>query len=547
MVRRFANRQQMIDAVRGRWRRWLRQCGLSTLAVGMLVLVLRPLRLDVGLLNVALLLLLISVACAAAWGWVAGIYTSVVSNLAFNYFFVPPLYRFTVQQPDNALALGVFLVVAAITAGLLAQRRQSAREAERRARDTQTLLALSRTTRDQPIEQIPATICAWVVRDFPLQACTLYELNGDELTPVAHAGTGATELSRAAASVGLQAAASASSIGLGYRAAQIRRRPLQASLESGLLFLPIGVENRVVGVMRLRTTGQPLSAEHEALVEAFGDEAAAALHRGRLAQSASRAAEFEQSDRLKSALLSSVSHDLRTPLTSIKAAVANLLAPDVTWSDAAQHEFLDAIDRETDRLTRLVSDLLDLSRIEAGALKLDLDWNDLDELVRNAVYRAEQAAPGRQIRVQIDGELPLLRFDYVQIDRVLANLLDNALKYATADTPIDVIARAVPTGYQVSVRDRGPGIPPSERRRVFEPFYRAERRGTTGGSGLGLAICKGIIDAHAGRIWVEEDGGTAVRFVLPSETKRSPTRPPTGLQATGGVAGAASAAPVAGS
>src|SRR5205823_9659167 len=130
------------------------------------------------------LLLLVSVGSAAAWGWVAGIYTSVLSNLAFNYFFVPPLYRFTVQQPENVLALVAFLVVAAITAGLLAQRRRSAREAERRARDTQMLLGLSRTTRDQPIEEIPRTICAWIVERFHVAACTLYELRPDEQEPL---------------------------------------------------------------------------------------------------------------------------------------------------------------------------------------------------------------------------------------------------------------------------------------------------------------------------------------------------------------------------
>jgi two-component system sensor histidine kinase KdpD len=542
---RYRERQSLRRTVQESWPRWLAGGAASTIAVALAVALLQPLRTDLGLINVALLLLLLSVVSAAAWGWVVGLFTSVLSNLAFNWFFVPPLHEFSVEQPANALALGLFLLVAAITAALLARSRLSAHEASRRATETQMLLALSRTVRALPLERVPASICERVVQEFPVRACSLYRLAGDQFEPVAHTGNLAERLSRAEQSVALQAVRSGRPAGLDYKRhghlrrhrrssgsgssdAEARPFPSQSSVralvaplrrgadETGRLFLPLGVEGTPVGVMRIGVAGRPLSDAQEELLEAFADETAAALQRASLAQSARTAAVLKESDRLKSALLSSVSHDLRTPLTGIKTSVANLMAPEVQWTDAARQEFLVAIDRETDRLTRLVTNLLDLSRIEAGALRLDRDWNDLDELLRNAADRVEQTAPERTVRLQIDDPLPLLHFDYVQIDRVVANLLDNAIKYSPPGTPVDLTARIDGDTIRIGVRDWGAGIPAGERQRVFDPFYRAERRQTSaGGSGLGLAICRGIVDAHGGRIWIDGEPGTLVSFTLP--------------------------------
>ncbi|HTE83147.1 MAG TPA: ATP-binding protein [Dehalococcoidia bacterium] len=500
-----------------RLRQWPAGCTAGTLALALTVLILRPLRLDLGLTNIALLLLLLTVMTAAAWGWIAGIYMSIASNIAFNFFFVPPLYRFTVQQPDNALALALFLLVAAITASLLARARRSALEAERRASDTRTLLALSRATRDRPLEELPASICDWIIRDFGVRACALYRLEGEELIPVASAGESVPSLNRGDRTVALQAAQSGRPTGLGYRLSRIGRRGADP-MARGLLYLPLGVEGTPVGVLRIHTRGAPLSDDRERLLEAFADEAAAAIQRGSLAASAQTAALLQETDRLRSSLLSSVSHDLRTPLTSIKTSVANLMSREVKWSDTAREEFLSAIDHEADRLTRLVTNLLDLSRIEAGVLRLDLDWNDLDELLRNAIYRTEQSMPDRPIRLELDAVLPLLRFDYVQVDRVVANLLDNAVKYSPPASPIDVRVRIEPERVTIGIHDRGSGIPARDRARVFDAFYRSERRDrSTGGSGLGLAICRGVVEAHGGKIWAASGDGAALLFTLPRE------------------------------
>ncbi|HEY8837544.1 MAG TPA: ATP-binding protein [Dehalococcoidia bacterium] len=547
--------------LRAGWRRWVLGCTASTLMVAITVALLRPFRSDLGLLNVALLLLLLSVVGAASGGWVIGLYTSVLSNLAFNFFFVPPLYRLGVQSPDNALALGVFLLVTAITAALLAQRRdsatearlraaeaqrllalseQNALEAERRARETETLLELSRTIANQPLEGIPAAISEAIVRDFPVSACTLYRLEGGELVPLAHAGEGDRVLSRSETSVALQAVAAGGPIGVsapaptdasGSRVGAPRRQ-----VRSDQFLLSLKVENVAVGVLRIRTAGTPLTGDQGRLLEAFCANAAASLRRASLTAAAQSAAVLAESNRLKSALLASVSHDLRTPLTAIKASVANLMASDVEWSEAARQEFLGAIDGETDRLSRLVGDLLDVSRIEAGALRLDLDWNDLGELLSRAVYRFEQMAPERAVNLVVAEPLPVLRFDYVQVDRVVANLLDNADKYSPPGTPVELRARVENDRVSVSVRDQGSGVPREDRRRVFEPFYRSQQRSTSaGGTGLGLAISRGIVTAHGGHIRVDGDHGAVFTFTLPRDTagervtftKPSPAAEPT--------------------
>ena len=473
---------------------------------------------SLGLTNVALILLLLSVACSAAGGWVVGLYTALISNLAFNFFFLPPVYRLNVEQPNDVLALVLFLVVAAITASLLGRSRQSAREARRRASDTQNLLALGRATRDQPPERVPALICERIVHDFSSRACAVYRLQHEHLDEVAQAGDAMPDLTEDEQTVAILLMAGDEGADAAPRGP---RRTSTLRLEpAGMteLLVPLAVETAPIGLLRVRRAAGPFSREEEELLGAFGDEAAIALHRATLAESARAAAAFEESDRLKSALLSSVSHDLRTPLTAIKASVANLMASEVQWSDAARQEFLGAIDRETDRLTRLVTNLLDLSRIEAGALRLDLDWNDLDELLRSAIYRVENAAPDRTLSLELAEALPLLRFDYVQIDRVLANLLDNALKYSPSHSTITVRAGVEGDHAVVSVRDQGYGIPDSKRQRIFEAFYRAERQDrSVSGSGLGLAICRGIVEAHGGTIWAGNDGGAVVSFCLPYE------------------------------
>jgi two-component system sensor histidine kinase KdpD len=217
-------------------------------------------------------------------------------------------------------------------------------------------------------------------------------------------------------------------------------------------------------------------------------------------------------------LLSSVSHDLRTPLAVIKGAVTNLLDETVKWDSEARAELLGAINQETDRLNRLVGNLLNMSRIEAGTIQPHRIWHDISELISDVINRMQPMLPEHHLAADILSELPPVQLDYTLIEQVLTNLLENAGKYTPAGTPITITASREGDQLRVTVQDRGPGIPEGMDKRIFEKFVRStEPERHADGTGLGLAICKGIIEAHGGRIWVESapSGGAAFRFTLP--------------------------------
>jgi K+-sensing histidine kinase KdpD len=234
------------------------------------------------------------------------------------------------------------------------------------------------------------------------------------------------------------------------------------------------------------------------------------------AEEAAREAEvLRRTEQLHAALLSSVSHDLRTPLTSIKAAVTSLLDERVDWRRADRLMLLRTIDEETDRLTRFVARLLDLSRIEAGMLQPLRDWHDVEEILAGVVERLDPR--GDRVRLTVPDALPLARVDYVMVEQIVANLLDNALKYSPADDPVDVTAGAPNGQLRIEVTDRGPGIPPSEAARIFDKFYRAAPGAGAPGTGLGLAIARGLAQAHGGDVTCapRPDGGSIFAVCLP--------------------------------
>jgi K+-sensing histidine kinase KdpD len=240
--------------------------------------------------------------------------------------------------------------------------------------------------------------------------------------------------------------------------------------------------------------------------------------RAELAEDARRASLRAETEQLRNALLSSVSHDLRTPLAVVTGATSALLEERAPKDEVSRRMLLETAHREALRLNRLVSNLLDMTRLDAGALKVKRELQPLEEIIGAALHRMEDRLRGREIGTNIPDDLPLVAFDPVLVEQVLINLLENATKYTPAGSPIDVSAVARDGEVQTEVADRGPGIAAGEVERVFEKFYRAhEREG--GGVGLGLTICRGIISAHGGRIWVAEraGGGASFRFTLPLE------------------------------
>jgi two-component system sensor histidine kinase KdpD len=275
----------------------------------------------------------------------------------------------------------------------------------------------------------------------------------------------------------------------------------------------------VIGVLEVvgPRHGRSFDDEDERLLTGFVDQAALALERVRLFDEEARSAVLARSDELKSSLLAAVSHDLRTPLATIKASATSLLDPGIAWTDEARAEFLHAIDEETDRLALLVDNLLDLSKIEGGVLRSERAWYDVAELVADVAGRLAATVAAHSFSTDVAPDLPLVRFDYIQIRQVLTNLGENAVKYTPPGTAIVLAARRVPGAIELSVTDRGPGIEATVLPRVFDTFYRGEPSGRVAGSGIGLAICKGLVEANGGQIWAESwrGAGTVVRFPLP--------------------------------
>jgi two-component system sensor histidine kinase KdpD len=291
------------------------------------------------------------------------------------------------------------------------------------------------------------------------------------------------------------------------------------------LHLPLRGSHAVLGVLSVRPDAAllPLAPDQAELLETLAHQAASALERVRLAEDAERARVTAETERLRSTLLSSVSHDLRTPLAAITGAASSLVSG-ASLPAQAETELKQTILEESERLNRLVGNLLDMTRLESGTLQPQREWHSIEEVVGSALARLDAALAGRELRVEMPDDLPLVPMDPTLVEQVLMNLLDNAVKYTGPGAPIRISARPDGASLLVEVRDGGPGLPAGSEERVFEKFYRGES--SHGGFGLGLPICRAIVSAHGGRIWAErgESGGAVFRFSLP--TGEGPPPPP---------------------
>ncbi len=282
------------------------------------------------------------------------------------------------------------------------------------------------------------------------------------------------------------------------------------------LIVPIQAARGILGEIRFWRAAPAISSGERRLSQTFASQGALALERAWLTQAESRAQVLEESDKLKSAILSSVSHELRTPLSTIKAAASSLRSKEVAWDSPARTELIAAMDDEADHLNILVGNLLDMSRIESGALKPKREWNILSEIVGSVLARMKHLAEEHQIEVEVPENLPLVPVDYVQMEQVFTNLLSNSLKYAPADTKICIRARVDEETIHVQVSNQGPQVPSEHLERIFDKFYRITASDRVTGTGLGLSICKGFIQGHGGHIWAENlPDGLAFNFTLP--------------------------------
>ncbi|MGH8233918.1 MAG: sensor histidine kinase [Rhodanobacteraceae bacterium] len=460
--------------------------------------------------NLALIFLTAVLAVAVRTRMSVAVYTAVLCFLGYNFFFTPPRYTLAIANADDLLAVSLFLIVALVCSHLatkLAQQVESLRAAQVRARAVVYLgQRLSASTDARSIREAGADAMAHA-----LQA---------QVAMLAH---GATERLTVATSVPPGMTLNI----VDYAAAESSEsdkipigRFTKLMPDASCWLLPLCVEDRCLGVIALRFDAQDdaLDADRGHLALAMAQDIGLALERARLADELGQARVEGETERLRNALLSSVSHDLRSPLVSMIGAAGTLAAYEQQLPASERHELLDTITGEGQRLDRYIQNLLDMTRLGHGTLHLHRDWVDASDIALAAIGRVQRAFPKLQMETQLPKDTVLLYVHPALIEQALFNIMENAAHFSPLDRPVHLRMRVAGSQLLVDVIDHGPGVPEAERANIFDTFY-SVARGDRGkhGTGLGLSICRGMIGAHSGQLEVlpTDGGGTTMRVTLP--------------------------------
>ncbi len=485
---------------------------------------------DVG--NISMLYLLAVMASAVLFGRSPAILASVASFVAFNFFFVEPHYTLRVANNDEVLALLLLLIAGIITGQLTALLRQRAREAQAREREAVVLYDVVRLMADPELERALTAVAERIRTELELSAAVIVFGKESPIRVQADTGDGeAIALAREAVGPaemvlgGGQAptAAQRGQPGRWIRVVPPTARTIARLRSDRVRSVPVNLKGQPVGSIILVPApgARHFGPADDRLLSAVAHQLGLALERLSLQREATEAEVLRMTDELRRALLNVVSHDLRTPLSSIMASAGSLRQRDVSWTEDQRGEFAEAIETEAQRLNRLVGNLLDLSRIEAGSIRPEKAWYDLGSLINEVAGRLRTVTAGHKLVIDVPDGLPPVRFDYVEIDQVIS--IENAVKYTPSATEISVSAQTAGDEVHVEVADRGPGIPEAAIPRLFDAFYRASDSGWAKGSGLGLAVAKGLVEAHGGYIRFEnrEGGGARFVFTLPLQLPRT--------------------------
>jgi two-component system sensor histidine kinase KdpD len=457
------------------------------------LLVLAYRRLPVNPTTVALTFLLVVLLLASRWGLTVAITTAVVATLAFNYYFLPPIHTFTIADPQNWIALLAFLASAIVASRLAERARREALNATRRRKEVERLYSLSQQLlATDNVMELLNSIPHYVRDAFGLKAAAMFL---PKRKAVYRTGVDHPELSEEQ----LEAVSG--------------RGELVVDEEQQLCFVPLRIGVKPVGSLGLE--GAVLSRE---TLEAVGSLIAISIERAGAVETLTRAEAARESETLRSALLDSVTHEFRTPLTSIKASVTTLLSTPQIDSEG-QKELLTVIDEEADRLNRLVGEAAEMAQLDAQQVELRRETYTVRQVVDAALEKSKQVLAGREVKLQLPEPLPPIRIDLERIAEVLVQLLENAAKYSPAGTPITIGAEPAGKMVDLSIADRGPGIDDMEQSLIFEKFYRGrDQRYRVQGTGMGLAIAKAIVEAHGGTIGVTSqlDCGSVFHFTVPA-------------------------------
>jgi len=447
--------------------------------------------------TVALTLLLGVLVVSAAWGLSVSVFMSVVSMLAFNYYFLPPVRTLTVADPQNWVALCAFLVVSVFASQLSTRARQQAADAEARQRDIEKLYTFSQDLLQsgnaiQLLNQIPAQI----VDTFEVGAAALFLADKQKIY---RSGPVVPQLDLES-----------------MKHVLTREEPL-IDQTNNVCFVPVRLGVRPIGSLGI--SGQPLSRQ---TLEAIGTLIALAMEHARAIEKLGQTEAARQGEQLRTALLDAITHALRTPLTSIKVSVTNLLS-NTALQDSQRHDLLTVINEESDRLNRLVGEAAEMARLDAGEVELEIKPHPIQDVVKAALDECKNSLGNRTIDIRIPENLPRVMVDLTRVREVLVHLIDNANQYSPADQPITISAESNGDTVTTSVADRGAGIDAFEQTMIFEKFYRGkDQRYSVEGTGMGLPIAKAIVQAHRGTISVtsQPGQGSVFSFTLPAEGGR---------------------------
>ncbi|WP_328408439.1 sensor histidine kinase KdpD [Streptomyces violaceus] len=471
--------------------------GRSRVVAGWLVGVLGPVLLawlltsvisDIGLANDMLLFLSLTVAAAMVGGLFPALASAVVGSMLLNWYFTPPVHTLTIADPQNIVAITVFIGVAVAVASVVDLAARRTQQAARLRAESEILSFLAgnvlrgETSLDALLERVRET--------FAMESVALLERESD-VAPWTCAG-----------SIGPRPCAT----------------PDEADVD-----VPVGDH------MALALSGRVLPAEDRRVLAAFAAQAAVVVDRRRLQQEADRAKELAEGNRIRTALLAAVSHDLRTPLAGIKAAVTSLRSEDVEWSEEDQAELLEAIEDGADRLDHLVGNLLDMSRLQTGTVTPIIRETDLDEVIPMALG----GVPDDSVDLDVSESLPMVDVDRGLLERSVANIVENAVKYSPPGERVLVSASAIADRVEIRVVDRGPGVPDTAKDRIFEPFQRYGDAPRGNGVGLGLAVARGFAEAIGGTLHAEDTPGGGLTMVLAVRT--APQRRPDQIEASSAV------------
>ena len=473
--------------------------------------------------NLIMIYLVGVIVCAMWLGRAPSVMASVLSVAAFDFFFIPPLYTFAVADAQYVFTFGVMLATGLLISTLTARVRFQAESARQRERRTAALFAMSR-------ELVDTATMVQLAQSAQRHLGDVFAGQVDILLPVSAAMT-PKSLVQVASSSGQQPLAERELAVAQwvYDHGQVAGRGTDTLPFAAGIYLPLTTLQGSVGVLGVRSRDEQrvLAPDQLRLLQTFAGQLALAMQRIRAAEDARKLQVQMEAERLRNSLLSAVSHDLRTPLAAITGASSTLVESGESLSAEARREMAESIYLEGDRLNRLVTNLLDMTRLDAGVLPVRKEWQPFEEVVGVALRRLDPLLQGRAVETRLGSEVPLVPMDGLLIQQVMTNLIENAVKYSPPQSPITISAEKQAQHLLVEVADRGAGIPAADRQQVFEMFYRSPNAGGRTGVGLGLAICRGIVELHGGRIWVEEHpgGGAAFRFTLPLEGLPPPAVP----------------------